>query len=309
MNTTSNESVVNAVSQEDGKKALNSEGIQELINSVSYGDLHRLLTELLTNRGIKAPAKNLHVLLNVAEHPEQNLQDYAMKSNVELPKKYEIKQTDENDETNMELAVEPSDLVINAEKQYGYPAVFFNHLCEPVRALYVRMNGKSPYPDKPWQPVTKNLIYNLPLTVFRVMYYMANEDNILKFNPNKENKYPFIKVEKSISDLLANIFLKMTTSDYFNILAPLYVFSLIPICVSSSITRFNTYYPLNGINCDELSSTVFRNRVKQLKKIAIEYAKRGHQEIQQVGEEFASDDTTEQSNKSQESQQVEQSNN
>lgn len=300
MTTTLNESVVNAVSQEDKKMPLTTEAIRALADSVSYDDLHTQIKILLTDKGFTRPAMNFHVILNIAKNPAQNIQKYLDNVIVDLPNTYK---TEQNGETvdNPKL----SDMTINTEIQYGYPAVFFKHLCEPLRALYVRMNGERPYPNKPYQPVTKAKIYNLPLSVIRIIYYMANEDNILKFNTNKKNKYPFVVLEDNFRILLANIFLKMITSEYFNLLAPLYVFSLIPICSSEDIKQFNTTYPLNKINRNELSSKTFREKAANLKKTAIEYAKRGHQDIQSFEEDFSSDGANEQSNNSQQPQQLE----
>lgn len=295
MTTTSDASVVNTISQEDGKKLLTYEEIQTLADSVKYRDLHGLIGKLLDKKGIIS-AGNFHVMLNVAENQKEKvIEEYFDSIQIVLPNTPEAKQFIKNDESIAidELKSLCKIATIDTEKQYGYPAVFFNHLYEPVRRIYEKMKN---------QQVSKNFIYNLPITVIRIIYYMANEDNILKFNTNKKNKYPFVVLEQELRDLLAKIFLKIATSDYFNILAPLYVFSLIPFCIAKDIHPFNVAYPLNKINCVELSSKTFREKAMDLKKIAIEYAKRGHQDIQPVEEEFASDGTTEQSNNSQESQ-------
>lgn len=300
MTTTSNELVVNAVSQEGEKIPLNLEDIQELANSVSYGDLHTLIKTLLTDRDVIS-ARNFHVMLNIAQDPKQHLYDYLSTVELTLPNTPEAEQLIKSGEINMPRTIDEMNelgkiVTIDVEKQYGYPAIFFNQLCEPLRERYVRMHGKSPNPNKPFEPLTKGLIYNTPINVLRTIYYMANEDNILKFNTNKENEYPFVVLKKELRELLANIFLKIATSEYFGILAPLYVFSLIPFCASESMGLFNVSYPLNKINRPELSSNTFREKAKDLKKIAIEYARCRHQDIQPV-EESTSDDTIKQSSK------------
>lgn len=146
---------------------------------------------------------------------------------------------------NGELIEDPE---INIEESFGLSKGIFDLLCEKVRELVLMMRNAD---TDEYSPLSMGSIKNVGMSLFRRIFFIANEEAIRKKSGGKII-YPFIVVDSELMHIMLHVFLMMYFSPICDFLIPLYVYSAIPLCQKKKVVRFNVKYPV-GIKDDELN--------------------------------------------------------
>lgn len=150
---------------------------------------------------------------------------------------------------------------IDVEETFGFSNGIFDLLCEKVRELVLMMRNADS--DK-YSPLSIGSIQNVGMSLFRRIFFIANEENIRKKSDGRII-YPFIVVDPELKHIMFNVFLTIYFSPICDFLIPLYVFSAIPLCQKKNVVRFNVRHPVEGIREDELDQYHLYGGVFKLK--------------------------------------------
>ena len=150
---------------------------------------------------------------------------------------------------------------INVEETFGFSKGIFDLLCEKVRELVLMMRNAN---TDEYSPLSIGSIQNVGMSLFRRIFFIANEETIRKKSDGKII-YPFIIVDPELKHIMFNVFLTIYFSSICDFLIPLYVFSAIPLCQKKNVVRFNVRYPVEGIRDDELDQYHLYGGVFKLK--------------------------------------------
>lgn len=153
------------------------------------------------------------------------------------------------------------DFEINVEETFGFSNGIFDLLCEKVRELVLMMRNAD---TDEYSPLSIGSIQNVGMSLFRRIFFIANEETIRKKSSGKII-YPFIVVDPKLIHIMFNVFLTIYFSSICDVLIPLYVFSAIPLCQKKGVVSFNRKYPIEGIRDDELDQYHLYGGVFKLK--------------------------------------------
>lgn len=137
---------------------------------------------------------------------------------------------------------------INIEETFGFSDGIFRLLCEKVVELVLMMRNAD---TDEYSPLSMGSIQNVGMSLFRRIFFIANEKVIRKKSSGRII-YPFVIVDPKLKHIMFNVFLMIYFSPICNFLIPLYVFSAIPLCQKKNVVRFNVRHPVEGIRDDEL---------------------------------------------------------
>ena len=157
----------------------------------------------------------------------------------------DLKNEDKGEDEDGESIGNPE---INVEETFGFSNGIFDLLCEKVRELVLMMRNAD---TDEYSPLSMGSIQNVGMSLFRRIFFIANEETIRKKSGGKII-YPFIVVDPELKHIMFNVFLTIYFSSICDFLIPLYVFSAIPLCQKKNVVRFNVRYPVEGIRDDEL---------------------------------------------------------
>ena len=101
---------------------------------------------------------------------------------------------------NGELIKDPK---INVEETFGFSNGVFDLLCEKVRELVLMMRNAD---TNEYAPLSMGSIQNVGMSLFRRIFFIANEENIRKKSGGKII-YPFIVVDPELKHIMFNVFL------------------------------------------------------------------------------------------------------
>jgi hypothetical protein len=150
---------------------------------------------------------------------------------------------------------------INVERSFGYSTGIFDLLCEKVRELILMMRNAD---TDEYSPLSIGNIQNVGMSLFRRVFFIANEKTIRK-KSNGQIIYPFIIVDPALKHIMYNLFLTIYFSPICDFLVPLYVYSAIPLCQKKNVVRFNVRHPVEGIRDDALDQYHLYGGVFKLK--------------------------------------------
>ena len=170
-----------------------------------------------------------------------------------IAKNPEFKDDDGNEITN------PS---INIETTFEYSEGIFERLSAKVKEL-INMMRHADEDNEEIHPLSIGSIENVGMSLFRRIYYVANEKAIRA--KVSAVYYPFIVVDKDLLHIMYHLFLKIYFSPLCDFLVPMYVYSAIPLCCKKNVVRFNVKYPINRIADPELDQYHLYGGVMRLK--------------------------------------------
>lgn len=170
-----------------------------------------------------------------------------------IAKNPEFKDEDGNEITN------PS---INIETTFEYSEGIFERLSAKVKEL-INMMRHADEDNEEVHPVSIGSIENVGMSLFRRIYYVANEKAIRA--KVGAVYYPFVVVDKDLLHIMYHLFLKIYFSPLCDFLVPMYVYSAIPLCCKKNVVRFNVKYPINRIADPELDQYHLYGGVMRLK--------------------------------------------
>lgn len=151
---------------------------------------------------------------------------------------------------------------INVETTFGYSEGIFELLCAKVKEL-INMMRHADEDNEEIHPLSIGSIENVGMSLFRRIYYVANEKAIRA--KAGAVYYPFIVVDKDLLHIMYHLFLKIYFSPLCDFLVPMYVYSAIPLCCKKNVVRFNVKYPINRIADPELDQYHLYGGVMRLK--------------------------------------------
>lgn len=156
--------------------------------------------------------------------------------------------------------VEDARIVIT--ETFDYSEEIFDLLCEKVRELVLMMRNAD---NELYSPLSIGSIRNVGMSLFRRIFFIANE-RAIRENSDGKIIYPYIVVDRTLNDIMYNMFLHIYFSPCCDFLIPLYVFAAIPLCQKKDVVKFNRTYPVEGIQSESLNQFNLYGGVFNLKR-------------------------------------------
>lgn len=138
---------------------------------------------------------------------------------------------------------------IDVETTFGYSSQLFSLLTEKVVELVLMMRNAD---NDQFHPLSMGSIKNVGLSLFRRIFFIANEKAIREHTGGKI-VYPFLNVEQELKDIMQYLFLTIYFSPICDSLIPLYVFAAIPFCRKRSPVYFNVKFPVENARHPDLN--------------------------------------------------------